>query len=120
MYFRDLGDALEWRAKGETLRVEPWGPDAVRVRATPGGPLLDDLPGALLDAPPPGALLGPDLLVAPVTEAGARARAVHLPAGARWTGAWTGEEHPGGQTITVAAPLERIPLLLRDDAHLEV
>ncbi|MEV0235866.1 TIM-barrel domain-containing protein [Nonomuraea sp. NPDC050786] len=55
MYFRDLGDALEWRAKGETLRVEPWGPDAVRVRATPGGPLLDDLPGALLDAPPPGA-----------------------------------------------------------------
>jgi alpha-D-xyloside xylohydrolase len=65
-------------------------------------------------------LLGPDLLVAPVTEAGARARAVHLPAGARWTDAWTGEEHTGGQTIIVAAPLERIPLLLRDDAHLEV
>ena len=53
-YFRDLGNALEWRAKGETLRVEPWGPDAVRVRATPGGPLLGDLPGALLDAPPAG------------------------------------------------------------------
>ncbi|MDP4501943.1 hypothetical protein [Nonomuraea turcica] len=28
-------------------------------------------------------LLGPDLLIAPVTEAGARERAVHLPAGAR-------------------------------------
>ncbi|MET9225723.1 glycoside hydrolase family 31 protein [Lentzea sp. NPDC003310] len=52
-YFRDLGTALEWRARGETLRVEAWGPDSVRVRATPGGPLLDDLPGALLDAPPP-------------------------------------------------------------------
>src|SRR5258708_4024429 len=54
-FFRDLGNALEWRAKGETLRVEAWGPDAVRVRATPGGPLLDDLPAALLDAPPGGA-----------------------------------------------------------------
>ncbi|GAA3437592.1 glycoside hydrolase family 31 protein [Kutzneria kofuensis] len=53
-HFRDLGDALEWRARGETLRVEAWGPDAVRVRATPGGQLLDDLPGALLDPPPSG------------------------------------------------------------------
>ncbi|MEU0880904.1 glycoside hydrolase family 31 protein [Lentzea sp. NPDC005914] len=54
-HFRDLGAALEWRAKGETLRVEAWGSDAVRVRATPGGPLLEDLPGALLDTPPAGA-----------------------------------------------------------------
>lgn len=51
-YFRDLGTALEWHARGETLRVEAWGPDAVRVRATPSGPLLDDLPGALLAGPP--------------------------------------------------------------------
>jgi alpha-D-xyloside xylohydrolase len=65
-------------------------------------------------------LLGPDLLVAPVTEAGVRARAVHLPAGARWTDAWTGEEHQGGQAITVAAPIERIPLLLRDGARLPI
>ncbi|MEU4769379.1 glycoside hydrolase family 31 protein [Actinosynnema sp. NPDC023794] len=63
-------------------------------------------------------LLGPDLLVAPVTAAGARERTVHLPAGARWTDAWTGREHPGGQTVTVAAPLERIPLFVRDDARL--
>ncbi|TDU02585.1 alpha-D-xyloside xylohydrolase [Streptomyces sp. 846.5] len=54
-HFHDLGHALEWRAKGETLRVEAWGPDSVRVRATPGGPLLEDLPGALLDAAPAGA-----------------------------------------------------------------
>jgi alpha-D-xyloside xylohydrolase len=26
MFFRDPGHALEWRAKGETLRVEAWGP----------------------------------------------------------------------------------------------
>ncbi|MEU7476918.1 glycoside hydrolase family 31 protein [Lentzea sp. NPDC042327] len=65
-------------------------------------------------------LLGPDLLVAPVTEAGVRERDVHLPAGARWTDAWTGEEHEGGRTVTVAAPIERIPLFLRDGAVLPV
>ncbi|MFC0434346.1 TIM-barrel domain-containing protein [Kutzneria buriramensis] len=65
-------------------------------------------------------LLGPDLLVAPVTEAGVRERSVHLPAGARWTDAWTGEEHEGGQTVVVAAPIERIPLFLRDGAQLPI
>jgi alpha-D-xyloside xylohydrolase len=65
-------------------------------------------------------LLGPDLLVAPVTEAGVREREVHLPAGARWTDVWSGEEHEGGQTVTVAAPIDRIPLFLRDGASLPV
>ncbi|MEE1931100.1 TIM-barrel domain-containing protein [Streptomyces sp. TRM 70351] len=65
-------------------------------------------------------LLGPDLLVAPVLEAGARQRAVHLPAGARWTDAWTGDTYEGGGTVTVPAPLDRIPLFLRDDADLPV
>jgi alpha-D-xyloside xylohydrolase len=65
-------------------------------------------------------LLGPDLLVAPVTEAGVRERAVELPAGARWTDAWTGEEYEGGRTVTAAAPIERIPLFLRDDVRLPV
>jgi hypothetical protein len=35
-FIRDLGRAVEQRAKGETLRVEPWGADSVRVRAAPG------------------------------------------------------------------------------------
>ncbi|KUO16471.1 glycoside hydrolase family 31 protein [Streptomyces dysideae] len=58
-------------------------------------------------------LLGPDLLVAPVTELGARARTVHLPRGARWTDTATGAEHEGGTTLSVAAPLERIPVFVR-------
>ena len=40
--------------------------------------------------------------------------------GARWTDAWSGEEHEGGQTIVAEAPIERIPLFLRDGAALPV
>lgn len=63
-------------------------------------------------------LFGPDILVAPVTAAGVTSRDVYLPAGADWTNAWTGERHSGGQTLTVAAPLERIPVFLKNDANL--
>ena len=65
-------------------------------------------------------LFGRDLLVAPVLEADARVWDVYLPAGATWTDAWTGEEFEGGQTVTVDAPLERIPLFLRDGAELPI
>jgi alpha-D-xyloside xylohydrolase len=87
----------------------------------PMRPLFLEFPGderawAVADA----YLLGPDLLVAPVLEPWAREREVYLPAGARWTDAWTGEEYEGGQPVTVPAPLERIPLLLRDGAQLPV
>ncbi|MFH8395211.1 TIM-barrel domain-containing protein [Streptomyces sp. NPDC018036] len=65
-------------------------------------------------------LLGPDLLVAPVLTAGATARTAYLPAGARWTDAWTGVTYEGGAAVTVDAPLDRIPLFLRDGARLPV
>lgn len=55
-------------------------------------------------------LLGPGLLVAPVTEPGARRWPVYLPAGTDWCDFYSGEWHAGGQEIEVAAPLERIPL----------
>jgi alpha-D-xyloside xylohydrolase len=58
-------------------------------------------------------LLGPDVLVAPVLAAGLREREVYLPAGADWVDAWDGTEHAGGQTVVVAAPLDRIPVLVR-------
>ncbi|MES4904345.1 glycoside hydrolase family 31 protein [Streptomyces sp. NPDC000395] len=65
-------------------------------------------------------LLGPDLMVAPVTEAGAVRRDVHLPAGARWQCAWTGTTYEGGTRPTLDAPIDRVPLLLRDGAQLPV
>ncbi len=65
-------------------------------------------------------LLGPDVLVAPVLEAGARSRRVYLPEGARWTDAWTGTDHEGGTTVRADAPLDRIPVFLRDGAPISV
>jgi alpha-D-xyloside xylohydrolase len=65
-------------------------------------------------------LFGPDLLVAPVLEERARRRSVYLPAGATWRDAWTGESQPGGRWIEADAPLERIPLYLRDGAQLPI
>jgi alpha-D-xyloside xylohydrolase len=65
-------------------------------------------------------MFGPDLLVAPVQHYQARSRSVYLPAGARWTEVWSGKSWNGGQSIEVEAPLERIPLFLRDDAKLAI
>ena len=64
-------------------------------------------------------LFGADVLVAPVLEAGARQRSVYLPAGARWTDLHTGETFDGGQRIVCDAPLERLPVFLRDGRHAE-
>lgn len=64
-------------------------------------------------------MFGPDLLVAPVTSYGARHRTVYLPAASDWRDAWTGEVLAAGD-VTVSAPLDRIPLFLRDGARLPV
>jgi len=65
-------------------------------------------------------LFGPDLLVAPVLHSGVTKRKVYLPAGATWAEAWTGKKFKGGQTIEAAAPLDRIPLYLRDGTKLPI
>ena len=58
-------------------------------------------------------MFGPAFLVAPVTDQGATSRPVYLPAGTDWYDYWTNERHTGGQTITAAAPIDRIPLFVR-------
>lgn len=65
-------------------------------------------------------MFGPYLLVAPILHQGATSRKVYLPAGALWTDAWTGQELKGGQTIQADAPLESIPLYLRDGRQLPI
>lgn len=61
-------------------------------------------------------MFGPDILVAPVMEAGARERRVYLPEGSKWTDANTGTVYCGGNFVTVPAPLDIIPVFTRDDS----
>lgn len=64
-------------------------------------------------------LLGDDLLVAPVLRPGERERRCYLPTGA-WRDFWTGRVHHGPGWTTVPAPVERIPLFVRDGADIDL
>ena len=58
-------------------------------------------------------LYGPALLVAPIWETGKRERAVYLPQG-EWIDLWDRDKKFTGPTeITVAVPLDRIPVFVR-------
>ena len=60
-------------------------------------------------------LFGPDVLVAPILDAGVREREVYLPEGS-WRHTLDGHVYEGGQTISVAAPLEDMPVFCRNGA----
>lgn len=60
-------------------------------------------------------MYGSDILVAPVVVKHARKRKVYLPAGAKWLLVSTGNIFLGGQTIEVEAPLNEMPLFLRNE-----
>ncbi len=58
-------------------------------------------------------MLGPYLLAAPVVAAGERARSVYLPRGPEcWFDFRTEERLPAGEVAVVAAPLDRLPLVV--------
>ncbi len=59
--------------------------------------------------------LGDSLLIAPILEKGATERQVVLPRG-RWYDWWTQQPIAGGQTITVSAPLDKLPIFVRAGA----
>lgn len=62
-------------------------------------------------------LFGRELLIAPVTEYGARERSVYLPSGVKWINAFTGEVFDGGQAIITPAALDIIPVYIRADSR---
>ena len=62
---------------------------------------------------------GPDVVVAPVTQPGAVERQVYLPAGCAWISLHDGARFEGGQTVNASAPLETIPVFLREGSHEE-
>src|SRR5208283_1831090 len=78
-------------------RLRPYIMKQMKLAAAKGTPpmrpLFFDFPG---DAAAPVVddqfMFGPDLLVAPILRQGMTSREVYLPAGAKWTDAWTGRE----------------------------
>lgn len=65
-------------------------------------------------------MFGRELLVAPVTEAKVVSRKVYLPAGTRWTESATGKVYEGGQYVDAYAPLDIIPVFIREGSKTEV
>ncbi|MGB8030497.1 MAG: TIM-barrel domain-containing protein [Terracidiphilus sp.] len=59
-------------------------------------------------------LFGDSLLITPVTEPNAANRSVILPAGNDWVDFWSGKTYHGGQTIVADAPLNQIPILVKE------
>jgi alpha-D-xyloside xylohydrolase len=106
-------------------RLRPYVRDAMRAAHERGTPVMRPL---FHDFPDDAAcwqvedqyLFGDDVLVAPVLEAGARERGVYLPRGASWTDPFSGASHAGGQRLQLAAPLDRIPVLLRNGRQLPI
>lgn len=62
-------------------------------------------------------LYGPDILVAPVCYEHAVEREVYLPAGATWVHADTAAVYEGGRVCRVSAPIDTIPIFLREGAQ---
>ncbi len=68
-------------------------------------------------------MLGEDLLIAPVVEEGARQRSVYLPRlpeGKMWFDFYSKSAYAAGQTHTVPAPLQKLPLFAREGAKIEM
>ena len=63
-------------------------------------------------------MFGPALMVCPVYEYKAREREVYLPSGTGWYDIYTGKFYQGGQRIIADAPVERIPLFVREGSIL--
>lgn len=101
-------------------RLRPYIRQCMKNASETGAPVMRPL---FFDFPADGRcwsvedcyMFGPDLLVAPVMEAGAAQRRVYLPAGCRWTDANTKAVYEGGQEVTVPAPIDIIPVFVRED-----
>ncbi len=127
--YEDGPDRLPW-AVSDTVATQfqalaslhqallPYNATLMRAAQLTGVPPLRPLPLAFPGDPAGWAhaddeyLLGPDLLVAPVTTAGVATRTVHLPPG-RWVHFWTDQPATGPVDLLVPAPLGQPPLFAR-------
>lgn len=65
-------------------------------------------------------MFGPDILVAPVLQEGARTRNVYLPKGGKWEDPYSRQVYTGGQWVEVPAPLNIIPVFLKNGINLPI
>jgi alpha-D-xyloside xylohydrolase len=63
-------------------------------------------------------MFGPSILVNPVSEYKATNRKVYLPAGTGWYECYSGSYVSGGATIVAEAPLQRMPLFIKEGSIL--
>ena len=61
-------------------------------------------------------MFGDNMMLAPVVNAGQTSREVYLPEGETWVDFNTKAEFKGGQTITVQAPLETMPIFVKKNS----
>lgn len=106
-------------------RLRPYIRECMRAASKTGAPVMRPL---FFDFPKDqkcwdvedSYMFGPDLLISPVMEAGAAERAVYLPAGSRWVDAFTKNIYEGGQTVSVSAPLDVIPVMVREGKEFDI
>lgn len=106
-------------------RLRPYIRECMRAASESGAPVMRPL---FYDFPEDkicweiedSYMFGPDLLVSPVMSAGASEREIYLPAGSTWMDAYTKKTYDGGQKITVPAPIDIIPVMIRDGKEYEV
>ena len=65
-------------------------------------------------------MFGPSLLVAPVTSYKERTKDVYLPSGCGWFDFYSGKYFSGGQKVNVQAPLNKIPLFIKEGSIIPV
>jgi alpha-D-xyloside xylohydrolase len=117
--FPDFAERAAVEAVRLRYRLMPYLYSAAVESARTGVPMMRAL---LLDSPDDPAAwladleyrLGPDLLVAPMTDP-TGTRRVYLPAG-DWVDWWSGEVSAGPGYVTVTQPLDRVPLFVRRHA----
>lgn len=98
-------------------RLVPYLSEQARVTVDTGAPFMRPL---FFDFPedddvwshPQQWLLGNDVLVSPVTKAGAQSWDTYLPKG-EWVDAWTGQSFMGERVVSRTVPIDEIPVYVR-------
>ncbi len=106
-------------------QMRPYVRSLMSAAHTNGSPIIrplfydfpaDDRTWAVEDA----YMFGPDVLVAPILFEGQREREVYLPTGTRWISHGSGQTFDGGRVVHEPAPLDHLPVFLREQGSVRL